>query len=180
MIIGKIRLPGDKSISHRAIMLGALADGSLRTKLHRWRSCGYRRTIAGLASLHVGCRQQRSSDPVSAVAGWLSIASAEFRSLRLSRAPGSADGFAMPQRPKLLSRAPQQGSCRFFCGLRSQIQRDNSSIDFAVGLDRNRHFPASIHMKTHSLEPIPSLAQVFGDTRARRHSMVVQRHPTEH
>ena len=50
---GRVRVPGDKSISHRALLVGALCDGELRVV--GWcRSADTESTLAAVGALLLG------------------------------------------------------------------------------------------------------------------------------
>lgn len=65
-ILGAVRLPGDKSISHRYAMLGGIAEGTTRlTNFSTGADCAS--TLSCLRQL--GCRVQRSSDGIIEIEG---------------------------------------------------------------------------------------------------------------
>jgi 3-phosphoshikimate 1-carboxyvinyltransferase len=77
-VAGEVRVPGDKSISHRAVMLGAIADGTTEVEGFLG-SADCEATLAALAALGV-CVERRAP-------GNLRIRGAGLRGLRTPTAP---------------------------------------------------------------------------------------------
>src|SRR5438270_7553667 len=120
-IAGTLRVPGDKSIAHRALILGALADGdSIITGLPEGQDV--RATVAGLRSLGV-----RLSPVSPRGSGW---------GLRVSPAPSSGQsgwGFATPHGP--LDCANSGTTMRLLAGLLAG-SRVSATLDGDASLRR--------------------------------------------
>src|SRR5437588_347658 len=120
-IAGTLRVPGDKSIAHRALILGALADGdSIITGLPEGQDV--RATVAGLRSLGV-----RLSPVSPRGSGW---------GLRVSPAPSwgqSGWGFATPHGP--LDCANSGTTMRLLAGLLAG-SRVSATLDGDASLRR--------------------------------------------
>ena len=75
-IVGHVAVPGDKSISHRAVLLGALGEGE--TRIRGWgRSADTEATVRAMRALGVGVRDAADDELVVTGAGLRGLRAAE-------------------------------------------------------------------------------------------------------